>query len=423
MAAASGAAQAGPATGSGPSPGDWPEFRGPTGQGHASAKDLPLEWGPAKNVAWRKALPGKGWSSPVLWKGRVYLTTAIEEGGKLSLRALCVDASSGHLRWDAEVFSHERSGVPGIHSKNGHASPTPVVEDGRVYVHFGHLGTACLDLDGKVLWRQAALRYAPAHGSGGSPAVAGELLVLSCDGSSDPFVVALEKGTGDVRWRTPRSVDARKKFSFSTPLLIEVGGRAQVVVPGSDAACAYDPSSGRELWRVRYEGFSVVPRPVCGHGLVYFATGYEEPRVLAVRPDGQGDVTGTHVAWSVRKGAPNTPSLLVAGGDLFMVSDVGVASCLDARTGSVHWQKRVCGSCSASPVLAAGRIYVIDEDGLCVVLKPGRTFETLAENDLGERTLASLAVGERELYIRTEKALWRIEERQRPASAGSPAGQ
>jgi outer membrane protein assembly factor BamB len=391
----------------------WPEFRGPTGQGHSGATGLPLEWSRTKNVAWRRPIPGKGWSSPVLGGGRVYLTTAVEASGGsgLSLRALCLDAGSGEVRWDREVFLHERSGLPRIHTKNGHASPTPVLEGDRLYVHFGHLGTACLDLEGKVLWTNRELVYPPFHGSGGSPIIAGEALIVSCDGASDPFVVALSKRTGKVLWRTPRRTGEAKKFSFSTALLITVGGRQQVVSPGSGAVCAYDPATGREIWRVRYEGFSVVPRPVFGHGLVFVSTGYEEPHVLAIRPDGEGDVTESHVAWSLRKGAPNTPSMVIAGDEIYMVSDGGVATCADARTGKVHWQERVCGGTSASLLHAGGRIYVQDEEGTGVVLRPGKTFEKLAENALDERTLASYAAGDGALFIRTEGGLYRIEAR------------
>jgi outer membrane protein assembly factor BamB len=388
----------------------WPEFRGPTGQGHSAETGLPLEWGPAKNVAWRKSIPGKGWSSPILGGGRIYLTTAVETSGGqgLSLRALSMDADGGEVIWDTEVFRHEKSRLPGIHSKNGHASPTPVLEGDRLYVHFGHLGTACLDASGKVLWRNGELDYPPAHGGGGSPIVAGEALIFSCDGASDPFVVALSKRSGKVLWRTPRRTDEVKKFSFSTPLLIAVDGKEQVVSPGSGAVCAYDPRTGKELWRVRYEGFSVVPRPVHGHGLIFLSTGYEEPLVLAIRPGGEGDVTSTNIAWSLRKGAPNTPSMLIVGDELYMVSDGGVATCVDAQSGKVHWQKRVCGATSASILHADGRIYLQDEDGSGVVLRPGRTFEKLAESSLDERTLASYAVGDGALFIRTEGGLYRI---------------
>ena len=389
---------------------DWPEFRGPTGQGTSTARNLPLRWGrDSKNIAWQQAVPGRGWSSPALQGGRLYLTAAVtpEGQGNPSLRALCLDAATGKILWDKEVFAH--TGPTGIHSKNSHASPTPLVEGARLYAHFGHQGTACLDLDGQVLWRSTTLKYPPVHGSGGSPIVAGDALIFSADGSSEPFIAALNKLTGALLWKTPRSVEAKKKFSFSTPLLITVGGRQQVISPGSAAVCAYDPKDGRELWRVRYaEGYSVVPRPVFGHGLIYLSTAFDRPVVMAIRPDGTGDVTETHVAWTLAKSAPNTPSPLLIGDELYFVSDAGIASCVDARTGKVHWSERVGGNYSASPVHADGRIYLQNEEGVGVVLAPGKTFQELARNDLGERTLASAAVTDGAIFIRTESRLLRI---------------
>ncbi len=222
-------------------------------------------------------------------------------------------------------------------------------------------------------------------------------------------MVALNKKTGEVLWKTPRSFNAKKKFSFSTPLLIDANGRSQVVSPSSGAVYAYDPKDGRELWQVRYaEGYSVVPRPVFGHGLLFISTAFDSPEVIAIRPDGQGNVTGTHVAWTLSKGAPKTPSMLLVGDELYFVSDAGIATCIDARTGRVHWTERVGGNYSASPLLADGRIYLQNEEGMGVVLAPGKTFQPLARNSLGERTLASYAVTDGALFIRTEAHLYRI---------------
>jgi outer membrane protein assembly factor BamB len=404
------------ATARGGQPENWPEFRGPTGQGHSTARDLPFQWksdldGPATNVVWRQAIPGKGWSSPVFYDGRVYLTSAVTggDGSHLSLRAICVNAVDGTILWNAEVFSHEN--LPHVHEKNSHASPTPLVEGNRLYVHFGRYGVACLDLGGSIVWRNTSLVYEPVHGSGGSPILVDEKLIFSCDGASDPFVVALDKATGKVLWKTRRESDAKKKFSFSTPLLIDVQGQKQVISPGSQVVCAYDPATGREIWRVRYDGYSVIPRPVYGHGLLFIATGFDHPTVMAIRPTGLGDVTETHVVWTVSRGAPNTPSLLLVGDELYLVSDAGFASCLDAQTGKVHWQERVGGSYSASPLYADGRIYIQDEQGLGVVIKPGRKFQKLASNPLGERTLASYAIGDGALFIRGEEHLYRIQSR------------
>ncbi|MEN9676009.1 MAG: hypothetical protein RIS76_1905 [Verrucomicrobiota bacterium] len=390
---------------------DWPEFRGPTGQGLAGNLQLPLHWSATSNVVWSVAIPGAGWSSPALADGRIYVTTAVpaDEGGGRSLRALCVDAESGRILWDREVFPPTTSG-PGIHGKNSHASPTPLVRDGRIYVHFGHMGTAALDRDGTVLWRQNSLKYPPVHGNGGSPIWAAGSLVFSADGGSDPFVVALDPKTGDVRWKTPRVTPAQRKFSFSTPLLITNAGRQEIVSPGSGAVCAYDPQDGRELWRVRYgEGYSVIPRPVIGHGLIFVGSGYDRPIVYAIRTDAAaGDVTDSAIAWSAPRGAPNTPSMILSGDELYYVSDAGVASCVEARTGKVYWSERLGGGFSASPILADGRLYFQNEEGVGFVVEAGREFRLLARNELGERSLATPAVTEGTLFIRTEGHLYRI---------------
>jgi outer membrane protein assembly factor BamB len=408
--------------------GDWPQFRGPTGQGLSDARDVPVEWAPDKNVAWKAEIPGRGWSSPVLAGGHVYLTTAVgDPGTPASLRALCLDAAGGKVVWDFEVFKPDPAATKPMHSKNSLASATPVFAAGRLYIHFGHLGTAALDVSGtqpKVLWRQTELKYSPVHGNGGSPVLAGgkgrEALVFNCDGGQGPFVAALDANTGAVKWKTPRSVRATKTFSFSTPLVIDVGGGGaqQVISPASGMVGAYDPATGKELWRVTYdEGYSVVPRPAFAHGLVFVSTAFDAAVLYAIKPAGAaGDVTGSHVAWKNHKGAPNTPSPMVVGDELYLVSDDGIATCADARTGKVHWTERLDGSFSASPVSAAGKVYFQTEDGVGYVVKAGKSFEMLAENDLGERSLASYAADDGALFIRTEKHLWKIGGGPKPAA-------
>jgi outer membrane protein assembly factor BamB len=394
---------------------DWPEFRGPTGQGLVRQGGLPTTWGPTSNIVWKQPIPGNGWSSPVVVAGRVYLTASVPVENSStrdqSLRALCLDAKTGQVVWDEEVFRENGTTAPPIHSKNSHASPTPLVHDGRLYVHFGHQGTACLDLAGKVLWRNGDLRYAPVHGNGGSPILVGDALVFSTDGTDKQLLVALDRATGKVLWKTDRKNNADRPFSFSTPLLITVQGRQQIISPASAMVGAYDPRTGQEIWRVRYDGYSVIPRPVFGHGLVFLSTGYNTPNLLAIRPDGHGDVTRTHVAWTLRRNAPHTPSPLLVGDDLYLVSDGGIASCLDARTGRVYWQERLGGAFSASPVHAGGRVYFQSEDGVGTVLKAGRRFERVARNALEERTLASYAAVDGALFLRTAKHLYRIEGR------------
>jgi outer membrane protein assembly factor BamB len=387
---------------------NWPEFRGPTGQGISDARQLPTEWSTTKNVAWKRPVSGNGWSSPLFYNGRIYLTTAValDSGNEQKLRALCLEAAEGHTVWDAEVF--QTPITPG-HTKNSQASPTPVIEGDRLYAHFGHMGTACLNLSGQVLWRNNEHKYPPVHGNGGSPAIVDDLIVFNCDGAHDPFIAALDKNTGATRWKVNRVTGAQKKFSFSTPLVITVKGKKQIISAASGAVFAYEPVAGREIWRVSYgEGYSVIPRPVFRHGLLFVCTGFDAPSILAIRADGAGDTRS--VAWTARKGAPNTPSLLVSDNELYALTDSGMLSCLDARTGQVHWQERVAAQCSASPVFAEGKLYVQDENGLGVVLKAGKEFRKLAANDLGERTLASYAVADGAIVIRTVQNLYCIKE-------------
>lgn len=394
---------------------NWPEFRGPTGQGLAT-KGLPTEWNATKNVVWKQPLPGLGWSSPIVWEGKVFLTASVpvanSQNGDQSLTALCLDGKTGKLLWEKEVFRQDGKKAPRIHEKNSHASPTPLTDGQRLYVHFGHQGTAALDLNGKLLWQQTGLRYDPVHGNGGAPVLVGGLLVFCSDGFDQQFVAALDRTTGKQVWKTDRESDSFKKFSFGTPLVIAVKEKQQIVSPGAGAVCAYDPVNGKEIWRVNYgDGYSVVPRPVFGDGLVFLSTGYDTPEFLAIRADGTGDVTKSHVAWNLKKGAPLTPSPLLVGDELYLVSDLGIASCLNARTGKVHWQERIGGAHSASPLHADGKVYCQSEEGVGTVLKAGKKFEVLARNNLGERTLASYAAADGVLFIRTEKHLYRIDSR------------
>jgi outer membrane protein assembly factor BamB len=384
----------------------WPEFRGPGGQGHAAGTNLPLDWSETKNIRWKVPVPGNGWSSPVVADGRVWMTTAVASPrGGASLRALAFDATTGANLVDVEVFrtALDRSPNP----KNSLASPTPILADGNVYVHFGADGTAALDAKGAVLWK-TRLTYESQHGSGGSPAIAGDLLIISCDGFDDAFVVALDRKTGKRVWRTGR----RQPYSqaYGTPLVVRVGARDQVVTTGAYRAVAYDAETGTEIWRVSYgDGFSNVARPVAGHGLVFVSSGYGDTTLLAVRTDGTGDVTKSHVAWKTARAAPYTTSPILVGDELYFVSDIGVGTCLDARTGSVHWQQRLGGNYSASPIYADGRIYFQSEEGVTTVLQPGREFRRLAVSQIDGTTFASLAVVDNSFYLRSDRFLYKIQ--------------
>lgn len=382
---------------------EWPEFRGPTGQGHAGDRGVPSEWSEARNVAWKTPIPGLGWSSPVVGGGRVWLTTATGDR-EVSLRAVAYDAETGREVVNVEVF--RLRSLRDLNPKNSWASPTPILEGDRVYVHFGADGTAALTTAGDIVWK-TKFPYESQHGAGGSPVLFGDLLIFSCDGSDAAFVVALDKKTGKTRWKTHRRTPADQ--AYTTPLVIRVGERDQVISIGAFRVGAYDPANGKEIWRASYaDGFSNVPRPVYGHGLVYIATGFQQPSLIAVRPDGSGDVTRTHIAWELKRGAPFTPSPVMVGDELYVLNDGGILTAVDARTGNILWQQRLGGSYSASPLFVDGKLYFSSEEGVTTVLVPGKEFRRVATNRLQGAMLASIAVSNGALFIRTESHLYKL---------------
>lgn len=389
----------------------WPEFRGPTGDGHAPDAKVPTVWTATSKTRWKVPVPGKAWSSPVVADGKVYVTTAVSEGSEVSLRALCFQLDTGAPVWDREIF---RKGEVKIHQKNSHASPTPVYAEGKLYVHFGHDGTAALNAaDGSVLWTQTTLSYAPVHGNGGSPVLHEGKLIFSCDGQSDPVLVALNAADGSIAWKTPRQVTVQRTFSFATPLLIQVNGKTQLVSPASGAVISYDPADGREIWRFRYgEGYSVVPRPLHRDGIIYVCSGFNRAILYAVRTDGSGDVTDTHLVWQDDKTVPKESSPILVDDLIFFNDDKGILSCLDAATGKEHYRERLDGrgGYSASPVLAGGHLYFHNGDGVTTVVKPDKVFRKVAENQLGEYGLSSFAVVPDGFVIRTEGHLLRLGE-------------
>ncbi len=387
---------------------DWPQFRGPESNGHATASSAPMHWSETENVLWKVAIPGRGWSSPVVVQDRVFLTTAVEDNGTLSLRAIALQAKAGQVVWDIELRRLDE--VPSIHAKNSHASPTPIVDDGRVYVHFGTWGTYALATnDGSVLWRCNELTYSPVHGNGGSPVLHDGKLVIVCDGSSDPFIAALDVATGDVAWKTPRSIKPPISHSFVTPLVVEVEGVTQVLAPGPGHFAAYDLHSGDELWRIVEPGWSVVPQPTVGHGLVIYNHDYDHPELIAAKLGGSGDVTETHIAWRVRRQAPSTPTPVLVGEDLFFVSDDGIASCVNAITGETYWTERVKGNYSASLICANDHILLLNEDGLATWIKAQRQFEKVATCEIPGRTFATPAFVGDAMYLRTDQHLYRFQ--------------
>ncbi len=380
---------------------NWPEFRGPTGQGHSEESGLPLRWSETQNVRWKVAIPGKGWSSPVIYEDRIWLTTATDNGK--SLRAVSVDYDTGKIVLNIEIFSLKSPG--NINVKNSFASPTPVLEGDRIYLHFGAFGTACITRSGEIIWKTRMEYDNGQHGPGGSPVLYDDLLILSCDGRDIQYVAALNKMTGKVQWKSLRTGHQ----AYTTPLVVRLPAGDQVISPGAFRAIAYECRTGKEIWQVRYgEGFSNVPRPVYANGIVYICTGFQEPSLLAVRVDGRGDVTDSHVLWAVNRGVPLTPSPLLVDGLLYMVNDSGVASCFDALTGNEYWRVRLGANHSASPIYADDRLYFLSEEGESVVIAAGRQFKKLAGNQLDGQTLASMAVSKGSIFIRSLTHLYRI---------------
>jgi outer membrane protein assembly factor BamB len=426
---------------------DWPQWRGPDGQGHAvAAHGLPVTWSETENIAWKTPLPGRGWSSPVIEGDQIWLTTAIETeaseeekkrrlagnasnqplnvSGPVSLHAICVDRGTGKLLHDVELMV--AADPQPIHSLNSYASPSPILVAGRLYCHFGDFGTACVDTRAaRVLWKNRDHRLNHENGPGSTPLLWKDRLIFHCDGSDTQSIVALDAATGNLVWKTPRSGELRSdpqlKKAYGTPLMLSLEGRDVLVSPAADWLYGYDPATGKELWKMGYGtlGFSIVPRPVTAHGLLYMSTSFMQPELLAVK---LGDAaTAPTIAWREKKGVPNMPSPLVVGDELYMVSDKGVATCLDAKTGDAVWTERLGGNFSSSPLFADGRIYVGNRDGKTFVIKPGRTFTLEATNQLDGQIMATPAALDRALYLRTDKAIYRIENRRPPAADARPA--
>lgn len=404
---------------------NWPQFRGPRGDSTAADADPPIEWSETNNVAWKTALPGRGRSSPVLLGDRLWLTTALERGVRrtrigpddmqtaehVTLKALCLDRASGKILWDVTLFDVDQPDP--VHWLNSWATPTPAVEPGRLYCDFGTFGTACLDAaTGEVVWKRR-LPLDHQVGPGSSPVIYQNLLVLVRDGRDAQYVTALDKATGRTAWQTDRppikTSGANLKKSFCSPLVFRSGGRIQMVVPGPHWVVSYDPATGKEFWRARHgEGFSIGASAAFGQGMVYFSTGCHKATLQAVRVDGEGDVTATHIAWKSLRQIPVMPSPVLAGEELYWVSDDGMASCADARSGTVHWQERLGGAHLASPLCAAGRLYFCAQNGKTTVVKAGKKFERLKENSIDGTVVATPAVVGRSLFLRTDTHLYRF---------------
>ena len=415
----------------------WPEFRGPLGDGHASidggskTADLPLRWSEAENVRWKTEIPLRGWSTPVILDGQIWLTTAAEDGH--DFYALGLDAATGKIVHNIHLF-HSDNPEPLGNNLNCYAAPSAALEAGRVYVHFGSFGTACLDTaTGKVLWKRDDLPCRHYRGPSSSPVIFENLLILTFDGADLQYVTALNKETGETVWKTDRNVewndenltgeyakyaamakDGDFRKAHSTPLVVTgTNGDPLMLSGGAKAAFGYEPRTGQELWRVHFDDWSVAPRPLYRDGVAYLVTGLMHPEMWAVRTDGAGDVTDTHVTWRLKTKVAKTASPLLVDGLIYMVADDGVANCVDAGTGEIVWSKRIGGRYAASPIYADDRLYFFNQEGIATVVKPGREYELLATNTLDDGFMASPAVEGNSLILRTKTHLYRIEDAQR----------
>ncbi len=398
---------------------NWPGFRGPSGQGTSQERNLPVVWSPEKNVAWRAEVPGVGWSSPIVWEDRVFVTSASADG--TSGRVLCFDANQGRLVWDKEVL---RQAAPRKLAENSHATPTPVTAGKLVYAAFNGGQIVALDFAGNVAWTWRDNRFVSKHGLAASPVLYRDLLIMPFDGNGPAdvnnigyltpwdgaFLAALDKRTGQEKWRAKRGLSRQ---AHVTPMVVQVNDKPQLISGAGDVVQGFDPDSGARLWSVRSPGEGVVPSIVCGQGLVFTSSGYGAPTLRAIRLGGRGDVTATHIVWESRANVPLMPSFVYADGLLFCVKESGIATCLEAATGQVLWQERLGGAFGASPVLAEGRLYCLAEDGATTVLAADRTFKRLARNPLEGPSKASPAISNGRIFIRSQSSLFCISDKAR----------
>jgi outer membrane protein assembly factor BamB len=380
----------------------WPRWRGPSAQGLADGVSYPDAWSDTENVLWKTALPGRGHSSPIVWKDQVFLTTAREDG---RVSVLAFRRSDGAPLW--ETFAPDTTDER-IYRKNSHASATASTDGERVYAFFGNKGLLAVDLSGTLVWHRSLGTFANYHGTAGSPLLYKDRLILYQDQRGGGFIAAYATRDGKEQWRTPREATV----GWGTPVAVRVGDRDEIVVNGQRRVQAYDPDTGAELWSCGSTMAEVIPTPVVGHGLVFCSSGRAGP-TLAIRPGGRGDVTGSHLAWSASKGSPFVPSPLVYGDLLYMVNDMAsIATAYEARTGVVVWQGRLGReareSFSASLVGAGGKVYFTNDDGETFVVKAGREFELLRVNQLNAKVLASPALVDGRFYFRTDKELLAI---------------
>lgn len=397
----------------------WPEYRGPAGDGRSDATGLPTELGEDKNVKWKVPTPGKAWSSPVIWGRQVWVTTASEDGKTLGV--MCVDKDSGKVLHDQQLFTVANPQF--CHKFNSYGSPTPAIEEGRVYISFGSPGLACLDTaTGKVLWERRDFVCNHFRGAGSSPILWKDLFIQPFDGSDQQYIVALDKKTGKTVWQVNRSIDYQDlgpdgkpeaegdwRKGYGTPQVVDWQGQPVLLSSGAKGHYGYEPATGKELFRLEERGcHSAASRPVVADGIWYLTPGFGTKQVIALKLGGRGVLDEKSIAWREKRGAPNKPSVICDQGWLYMVDDTGIASCLDAKTGAMKWRERIGGDYSASPLLAGGNLYFFSENGAVIVVKAGPKFEKVSEGKFADGFMASPAVSGDALFVRTKTSLYRV---------------
>ena len=404
---------------------NWPGFRGPTRQGISAEKKMPLHWSSDSNVVWKTEIPGQGWSSPAIWRSRVFLTTVTDNNTKC--RVLCVDGKSGKLLWNTEVFEQ----VPRRkESKNSYATPTPTTDGRRVYAVFGDGSMAGLTMDGSIVWTNREVQFYSRHGLGASPLLHDDLLIMPFDGSNPiatagpwpnvsneeklgwqipwdkAFIAALDVKTGRRVWTGKRGMS---RIAHVSPIVAKVDGKEILISGAGDRMQGFDLKNGELLWSLYAQGEGVTPSPVVGNGMLFTSSGFEKTTLRGVKLGGaKGDVTETHIAWEQKKGVPTQPSLIFVSPYLYGMTDGGIASCFEPSNGEIVWQERVGGNHSASPVYADGGIYFLSEAGETTVIQPGKEFKILARNSINEKCQASIAISDGRIFIRGEKNLYCI---------------
>ncbi|NNE00418.1 MAG: PQQ-binding-like beta-propeller repeat protein [Pirellulaceae bacterium] len=386
----------------------WPEYRGPLGNGQAPDAQLPVEINES-TVTWQTPIHGKGWSSPVVWDNQIWLTTATADGTKMSV--VCVDLESGKVIHDKVVSENVDPAF--CHTMNSYATPTPVVESGRVYVHFGTYLTACLDTKtADILWERRDLECDHHRGPASSPILHDGKLFVAYDGFDVQYVVALDKTNGKTIWKTPRDIDygtdnGDRMKAYCTAHVITVNGQEQLVYPSATATIAYTIDTGEPLWTVYHGGMNASARPIYHDGMLFITNG--SGAMVAVKADGTGNVTDSHVQWVAGKSVAKKSSQLIVDDLFYMVSDDGIATCRDPKTGELFWQERIDGQYAASPIHAGGKIYLFSIEGNITTLSPGREFNVLAETTLGDGFMASPAIVNNTMILRSKSKLYRIQ--------------